>query len=185
MDERIERFIATAEQIAGEVKETFGRLSEAQLNWKPSAEKWSAAQCLDHLIVSNKLEFPAIEDALKDGYRNPFWSKPPFFSKLCGNFLIGMIKPGNNKRFKAPKSFRPAQSDISAGIVDDFVSNQQEVLDILRRADGIDLDHVKIISPIGSLFTYSLHDAFLTIVLHERRHFQQAECVMQAEGFPK
>lgn len=39
MDERLERFIATAQQIAGEVKETFGGLNEAQLNWKPSAEK--------------------------------------------------------------------------------------------------------------------------------------------------
>lgn len=185
MDERLERFITTAEQIAGEVKETFGGLNAKQLNWKPSAEKWSVAQCLDHLIVSNKLEFPAIEDALKDGYRNPFWSKPPFFSKLCGNFLIGMVKPGNNKRFKAPKSFRPAQSNIDAGIVDDFVANQEEVIRLFKMSECLDLDRVKIVSPIGSFFTYSLRDALLTIVLHERRHFQQAERVMQVEGFPR
>lgn len=96
-----------------------------------------------------------------------------------------MIKPGNGKRFKAPKSFRPAQSDIDTGIVDDFVANQEEVIQLFKRSEHLDLDRVKIISPIGSFFTYSLRDAFLTIVLHERRHFQQAERVMQMEGFPK
>lgn len=27
-------------------------LSDAQLNWKPAAEQWSIAQCLEHLAVA-------------------------------------------------------------------------------------------------------------------------------------
>jgi hypothetical protein len=42
-------------------------LTETQLNWQPSAEQWSIAQCLDHLTVAtNEFEKyfePAIQRA--------------------------------------------------------------------------------------------------------------------------
>ena len=43
-----------AEAITGDAKALFGHLTREQLNWKPAANSWSVAQCLDHLITINR-----------------------------------------------------------------------------------------------------------------------------------
>jgi hypothetical protein len=42
-----------------------------------------------------------------------------------------------------------------------------------------------ITSVVSPVVTYSLLDAYRILVAHERRHFQQAERVMQMPGFPR
>jgi hypothetical protein len=42
-----------------------------------------------------------------------------------------------------------------------------------------------ITSPFASVMVYILLDAFRLIVAHERRHFAQAQRVMEADGFPR
>jgi hypothetical protein len=46
--------ITEANNVAAEAKSTFGGLTPTRLNWKPSPERWSVAQCFDHLLTSNK-----------------------------------------------------------------------------------------------------------------------------------
>jgi hypothetical protein len=43
--------IGTLQSLAGTVLQRFGPLSAAQLNWKPAADQWRVAQCLDHLVT--------------------------------------------------------------------------------------------------------------------------------------
>jgi hypothetical protein len=51
--------------------------------------------------------------------------------------------------------------------------------------EGRDLDAVKITSPALKIITYSLRDACTIIVVHEQRHFQQAQRVLAIPEFPK
>jgi hypothetical protein len=39
-------------------------------------------------------------------------------------------------------------------------------------------------SPIAGFVTYNMLDACRIVVAHERRHFEQARRVTEAEGFP-
>lgn len=185
MNEKLADLIAEAEAIAARVQQSFGGLSVEQLNWKPAAKSWSVGQCLEHLIVTNELEFPAIEKALRSDYKNPFWSKVPLLPRACGNFLIRMVKPENTRKHKAPKSFRPSQSAISGSIIEDFVKHQQKVVRYFEQSESLDLEKTKIVSPISNFFTYSLFDSFYVLVIHEQRHFNQAERVLQTKGFPR
>lgn len=185
MNNELAKLIVEAEAIAENVRQTFGGLTAEQLNWKPAVESWSIGQCLEHLIVTNELEFPAIEDALRTDYRNPFWSKMPFLSRACGSFLIRMCKPENARKYKAPKSFRPSQSAIGGTIVEDFTEHQQKVVHYFQRSENLDLDKTKIVSPISDFFTYSLFDSFYVLVIHEQRHFNQAKRVLETGAFPK
>ena len=64
--------INAANNVANEARSTFGHLSPSQLNWKPSAERWSVAQCFEHLLTSNKGYLPIIDNviySLMDAYR--------------------------------------------------------------------------------------------------------------------
>ena len=175
--------ITAAESVANEAKNTFGRLTSAQLNWKPSAERWSVGQCFDHLLSSNKGYFPIIDSVLA-GQRQTFWQSVPVLPGVWGKLLIKSLDPVKGRKLKAPKNFQPARSDISGSVIDDFVTQQATVVEKMKATEHLDLERVIISSPVTSVVTYSLMDAYRVIVVHEHRHFQQAKRVTEEIGFP-
>ena len=175
--------ISAAESTANEVKDTFGRLTPAQLNWKPSAERWSVAQCFDHLLTTNKGYLPEIDNVLV-GKKRRFWERVPVLPGLMGKFLIKAVDPASTRKVKAPKVFQPAQSDISGTVINDFVSQQATLVEKMKATAHLDLERIVITSPVAAVVTYSLMDAYRVIVVHNRRHFQQAKRVTEESGFP-
>jgi DinB superfamily len=175
--------IATANNVANDTKSTFGHLSAAQLNWKPSADRWSVAQCFEHLLTSNSGYFPVIEDVLA-GKKRTFWQRMPVLPGLAGKLLIKSMDPSSTRKVKAPKRFQPAQSDISASVIDDFVDQQGKIIEKMKASEHLDLERIVITSPVSAAITYSLIDAYRLIVVHEQRHFEQAKRVMEESAFP-
>jgi len=176
--------ITATNSIATETQDTFGRLTPAQLNWKPSAERWSVAQCFDHLLNSNRGYFPIVDNVLS-GYKRTFWQSMPVLPGVMGKLLIKSLDPVKGRNLKAPKNFQPAQSDISSSVIDDFVAQQATIVGKMKATAHLELERIIISSPVTSVVTYSLMDAYRVIVVHERRHFQQAQRVTQESGFPK
>jgi hypothetical protein len=175
--------ITAANNVASEAKDTFGRLTPAQLNWKPSAERWSVAQCFDHLLTSNKGYIPIIDNVLT-GKKRTFWQTMPVLPGLMGKLLIKSLDPVKGRNLKAPARFQPAQSDISSSVIDDFVAQQATIVGKMKSTAHLDLERIIISSPVTSVVTYSLMDAYRVIVVHEARHFQQARRVTTESGFP-
>lgn len=176
--------VAALKNIAAEAKSTFGQLSPSQLNWKPSAERWSVAQCFDHLLNSNKGYFPVIDDVLA-GKKQTFWQSMPVLPRLGGKFLLKFVDPASTRKVKAPKRFEPAQSDIGASVINDFIEQQTKIAGKMQETGHLDLERIVITSPAASAITYTLMDAYRIIVSHEQRHFQQAKRVIEETGFPK
>ena len=175
--------IAAANKVAANAKATFGQLTGSQLNWKPSAERWSVAQCFDHLLTSNKGYFPVIDSVLT-GQKRTFWQRLPLLPGLAGSLLIKSLDPASARKLKAPKKFQPAQSDISGSVINDFVDQQGKIVEKMKATEHLDLERVIISSPIAGPITYSLMDAYRIIVIHEQRHFQQAKRVTEESAFP-
>jgi hypothetical protein len=175
--------ITAANNIAAETKSTFGRLTPEQLNWKPSPERWSVAQCFDHLLTTNKGYFPPVEGVIS-GIKPTFWQRMPLLPGLAGKLLIKSLDPKSTRKIKAPQKFQPAQSDISASVLDDFVDQQNRIVEKMKATEHLDLEKIVITSPIASAITYSLMDAYRIIVVHEQRHFEQARRVTEEAEFP-
>lgn len=175
--------IAAANNVASEARSTFGHLTPSQLNWKPSPERWSIAQCFDHLIVVNKAYFPMIDNVLA-GKKRTLWESMPVLPGLMGKMVIKAVEPTSTRKFKARKNFEAAQSNISGSIINDFVDHQAEVVDKMKATQHLDLGKIIITSPVAAVMTYSLIDAYRIIVVHEQRHFQQAKRVTEETGFP-
>ena len=175
--------IDAANNVANEARSTFGHLTPSQLNWKPSAERWSVAQCFDHLLTSNKGYLPIIDNVLA-GYRRTFWQSMPVLPGLMGKLLIKSMDPASTRKVKAPKRFQPAQSEISASVINDFVAQQKQIVDKMKSTEHLDLEKIVITSPVAGVVIYSLMDAYRLIVVHEQRHFQQAKRVTEEPGFP-
>ena len=176
--------ITAANQVAVDTKSTFGHLSPTQLNWKPSPERWSVAQCFDHLLTSNNGYVPIIDDVLK-GRKQSLWESMPLLPGLAGRLLIKSLDPASTRKIKAPKRFEPAQSDISASVINDFVEQQSRIVEKMKSTQHLDLEKIVITSPVAAAITYSLMDAYRIIVVHEHRHFQQAKRVTDETAFPK
>lgn len=176
--------IAAANQVAANTTSEFGGLSPSQLNWKPSAERWSVAQCFDHLLTSNKGYIPIIDEVLK-GRKQSVWESMPLLPGLAGKLLIKSLDPASTRKIKAPKRFEPAHSDINASVINDFVEQQSQIVEKMKSTEHLDLEKIVITSPALGAVTYSLMDAYRIIVVHEHRHFQQAKRVTEETGFPK
>ena len=175
--------ITAANNIAAEAKSTFGRLTPTQLNWKPSAERWSVAQCFEHLLTSNKGFFPRVEGVIA-GIKPTFWQRMPVLPGLAGRLLIKSLDPKSTRKIKAPAKFQPAQSDISASVIDDFADQQAKIVEKMKATEHLNLEKIIITSPVAAAITYSMMDAYRIIVVHDRRHFEQARRVTEEPAFP-
>jgi hypothetical protein len=64
------------------------------------------------------------------------------------------------------------------------VAQQATIVAKMKATEHLDLEKIVITSPALALVTYTLLDAYRVIVVHERRHFQQARRVTEESGFP-
>lgn len=185
MNPELNGFITAAKSIAYDAQTLFGGLSEAQLNWQPDPESWSVGACLEHLIKTNDEMLGAVESHITGAHRKTIFERLALGSNYFGNYVLKAVQPENKNKLKAPKVFRPAASDVAADVVDRFIENQERVIELMRRSERLDLEKTIITSPAARFITYSLFNAYKIVVTHERRHFRQAQNVMELPGFPK
>lgn len=173
------------EKISNNSKQVFGTLSSEQLNWKPNAESWSIGQCFEHLIITNILYFPAIQNVIDGNHRNNFFSKIPFSTNLISALMKNSLKPEQARKMKTFKVFEPSSSGVSPNIIGDFAENNRKLVEMFEACKNLEIDKIKIPEPLSPALNLRLDDAFEILLLHEQRHFLQAERVLQTEGFPK
>lgn len=171
--------------IAEDARSEFGKLTSDQLNWKPSPERWSVAQCFDHLLTGNIAYFPIFKSILDNTRQTRFVERIPILPKVWARLLINALDPTNAKKMKAPAAFQPASSNLPDSIIEDFANHQAQVADTMDKTKDMNLDQIVISSPAMSIITYSAIDAYRIMVVHEKRHFQQAKRVMTDPNFPR
>jgi len=185
LDMSLPEILTEAESIALDAQSTFGHLNAEQINWKPSADQWSVAQCLEHLIATNRQLVAVFDQTINGSRQAKFLERLPILPGLWGRMMIKVVAPEGKRKFKAPPGAVPSSSTIDPHIVNQFAANQQEVIGKIKAVESMNPERIIITSPFAGFITYSLLDAARIIVAHERRHFAQAARVMTAEGFPK
>lgn len=185
MQTGLQKAIADITAVTNEVKVYFGHLSTAQLNWKPATDRWSIAQCLDHLIVSNKTYHPQLNSIIDGAYTKSFYQRVKPISNFFGAWLVKEAGPIVGKPIKNPVAFSPSQSDLPATIITDFEKYQLEFMNLLRQLEKIDLDNTVISSPAAGFITYNLSHLLAILAGHEQRHLTQAKNVINHPHFPR
>lgn len=155
-------------------------LSQAQLLWKPEPRSWSIAQCLDHLNAVSRVELPSVRRAIVEGRTRKLFGHGPYRYGPIGRLLIKVVDENARIRFKAPKAYLPAEATPPADVIRDFFQLQQELLDCIRDANGLDLARTK-----ASILNYkhirlSLGHDFKMFIVHAQRHLLQAQRIKNA-----
>ncbi len=166
-------------------------LTDAQFNWRPEAERWSAAECIDHCVIVGTLMNRNIDDAIVRAKERNLRSGGPFKYGAFGNFFVKVVGPSDKARkrkFKAPKAYTPTSNHSIGRLNEAFEKLQSDFADRLARADGLDLARIKVPSAkggVGGLIRLSLGQWFALLANHQDRHLAQARDVrkaMEAKG---
>ena len=156
-------------------------LSEEQLNWKPSPDRWSVAQCLEHLSAATKGFYPYFTTAIARGKEKwPVSGAVRYKPTLVGGWLARQLLPETTRKLPAPKIFRPEEGPVIRDPLERFLQQQQSFLKYINEARGLDYNKTRIRSPVTPLLRYSLADAFVITVVHSWRHLAQARRVLEA-----
>jgi hypothetical protein len=158
----------------------FAKHAPERLLARPAARSWSAAECLAHVNQTERLYLgrmePAAERAVEQGVRggSPFGN-----GTWVGRFLLWGLRPpteGRPRRLRAPGAFVPQPVDGNPqAVIDEFERRLERWSTLAARADGVDLGRVTFPTPVSRWLKISLDQGFRLMVLHARRHLDQAE----------
>ena len=177
--------IEQLQEIENYVKQNLVQLSAEQLNWKPALGKWSIAQCLHHIIISNQTYFSSFEKIVNNNYHPSLWQKINPFSRKIGHMLTNSISAIPEKKISAPKIFIPSNEYFSVEILDKFLTHQQKLIPLIAALKKLKTREIIISSPVSSIITIRLKDALILIAQHEQRHINQANNILHHSLFPK
>jgi hypothetical protein len=183
----IDAFLEQLGHIGEDFREFASGLTEAQGAWREAPEKWSVAQCLDHLAVSNRIYLGPMGQAADKARVRGRMRKGPMKAGRIGGWFANMFEPdGPNgpqgpkpKKFKAPKAIQPQEAPPLKEALDAFVASQAEVARFLQTNADIDLSGVMFANPMIPGLRFSLASGLRIIAAHERRHLQQARQILQ------
>jgi len=156
-------------------------LSESAWNKRPGPDRWSAAECVEHLNLTSRAYLPLLRNAVARAGEVPHPRKEHYRRDARGWFMSVMIGPLRHVgKFRGPRvkttpAFVPRAGRSRTEILSDFVRMQGELISLTQLADGLAIDEVKIVEPFVGRSKYSAYSALLIVSRHEHRHLDQAE----------
>jgi len=179
MDNNINHWKSELDTITADFKTLLATISEQDLNWRPNNQTWSIAQNLEHLIVINSSYFPIIEKALQRNLEIAWPGRVKFIYNMIGKTLVKASDPNRRKKLKTFPVWLPSESNIPGDILIRFEDHQQELKQYMDKSHSLLLNNTVIYSPANKMIVYKLATAFDILVLHERRHYNQASELIQ------
>jgi uncharacterized damage-inducible protein DinB len=170
------------------IKDYIKKMSDTQLNWKPSKTSWSVNEVLSHLNEYGRYYNPVF---LRKIENTRFTStKEAFLSSPLGRSAWKSMKLGNAKnikrKIKSAKDSNPifTPSLLEGDQVNTFKNQQNELLSIINESKAINIRRVKIPILRSKVVRLRLGDALLFVVYHNERHTQQILNLQNSPNFP-
>jgi hypothetical protein len=161
------------------IAELRAELSDLQLAWRPPDGGWSIAQVFEHLIISDASYLERMRAMVDHGKRGDTPWKPTF----GGGLLIKTVSPANRRKTSAPRIYRPP-AEPRARVVEAYLALRTNFLELIERADGVDLRRNRMVSPVTWLMRPNLGDAIMVLTVHTQRHLQQIDRIRARADFP-
>jgi len=170
-----------AADLLQETKETLLKkvkgLSKEQLNFKPSAESWSVAECVEHIAISENNLFGFCQMGLKEAADPSKRSEV----KMTDEAIVKMIADRTNK-VKTSEAFVPSgKFGTFEATLNEFVTKRDANINYIKTTSDDLRNHYNDF-PFGKVDTYQ---TILFMAAHSRRHTLQIEEVMANANFPK
>lgn len=185
MNHHLYHLLEIADQIVPETIDLVAPLSDLQRTWRPSPIAWSIAHCYDHLTMTGTLLYPNLREAIQAGRAAGITDMGRTFRiSWIGRFASWLAGPHCFVRFKAHPIIEP-EREVSPNAPFIFCEQQRILKQLLRDADGLDLQRVRVRFPFSRFFTLSLGECLFMVVMHQQRHIAQSAEIIRTKGFPQ
>jgi hypothetical protein len=166
------------EETRDDLFNTVSGLTEDQFNFKPSEEKWSIRECIQHIALA-EVNLRQMVDASLNQPANP---EKKGEIKVTDEQMIKMFTDRSGK-FKASEPLKPEQSTFATATdaLGNFKLNREKLIKFIKNTK-IDLRNYISPGPGGMLDAYQW---ILAIGAHSNRHTQQIAEVKADPNFPK
>ena len=175
--------------------------SEEQLNYKQHPQSWSVLECLEHLNLYGRFYLPEIEKRIttfplrrsddSDECQTPsegtegedvkYCFDPVFKSGWLGNYFANSMLPKQKlNKMKTFKNMNPLNSKLDKKVIDEFISQQEQMLRLLEESRKISLNKTRTAISISKLIKLKLGDTFRFVIYHNQRHMVQAQRIPNA-----
>lgn len=151
-------------------------LSPAQWNFKSAPDRWSIAECMEHIA--------AAEDFIRDNIAGGVMKAPPAPGRDVAQIDAAIIEnvPERKTKVQAPDAIKPTNRFGSPqGSIDHFVESRAKTEDFLKSTSGL-RDHAAD-SPVGT--KWDGYEFILLIAAHSERHTNQIKEVKADPNYPK
>ena len=172
--------------VAAEMEEARSRarrlvegLDPAIWGMRPGPERWSIAEQFVHLNLTSKSYGALIEEALSRGREQGLTGPGPFRRDFMGWLLGRMLEPPVRIKTKTTAPFIPAAVEPFEVVMREFEGWQDELIDLLRQADGLALNRIQVTSSFDSRVRYNLYSCFRIVVAHQRHHLWIGERIRE------
>jgi hypothetical protein len=178
-----EEYAAEIQRQAAQVEALAGGMCEPALNWQPTPKSWSVAQCLDHLVIMNRMYIKALQNAAETNEDQLQPRQQPMRpSGWFTRWFLGYEEPPPKLKLPAPGKIAPP-SELTAAVVAEFQDLQQQFVEFANRWGGASLGELRVKDPLFPIHL-TADTQLLVIAAHNRRHIWQAEQVTKRAGFP-
>lgn len=150
----------------------FSHLDESIFLRKPDEKRWSAAECIEHLNNGCKMYIPEIKKALENSKEtNQDFIKISWLQKK----MINLLEPPYKFKMPTGGDFIPSKNLSKEKVINDYLSYQDDYIDLLKKYYDKDFNSVKFSSPAAKMLKFNCAFAILFNAAHQRRHIWQAE----------
>jgi hypothetical protein len=159
-------------------------LTDDQINWHPTPERWSIAQCLSHLVLSGKQYAPGMAAAVEEARRRAESGLPAYRSGFIADWVVRSMEPPPRLRVKTFRTLEPSPRVGAAAVNAEFMGTLDALADTIARVQGVDPKGGRMRSPFLGVLRLTLDQAIRLQLGHARRHLWQAWQVRKSPRFP-
>jgi hypothetical protein len=153
-------------------------LSQAQWTFKPAQDRWSVAECVEHIALSEDALFKLVTEQVM---KSPAKSRESAEAKEVDTMVLTAIAD-RSKKFQAPQEVAPSgRLGSPEEALQHFLGSRAKTLNFLETTP--DLRAHALDSPLGQKL--DAYEWILYISAHSDRHTKQLNEVKADLNFPK
>jgi hypothetical protein len=152
-------------------------LTSEQLNRRPAYDKWSAAQCLEHLNILGGYYLPSLKARLHLAQASGSAAGAQVRSGWLGRYFTTTAQQKNglgDNLLRRPRQFAPTGTRLTGTVVEAFNRQLDELLRLLLLARQVDAGAVRVPNPLYPWLRLRLTDVLEALVTHLQRYVKQA-----------
>lgn len=180
MQQQLAAIVDSLDKAQARLRRLSDSVSEEAWNRHPGPGRWSAADCVDHLNITSRAYLPLFRDALVEARQLRVGPTTHYRKDPLGWFMATMMGPMRHvgkfrfMKVKTTPPFVPKGGRTRGDLLSGFVQLQADMITLIRAADGLPLDRVKVVSPFGGRMKYSAYSGMVIVARHQHRHIDQA-----------